>query len=76
VLTGAFAGTGSDVYIATKGVKSFKRDNISVDRRFDFDELMPEAVAFINHGGQNSVMTGLINGIPQIICPGNIFERQ
>jgi len=28
---------------------------------------MPEAVSFINHGGQNSVMTGLVNGVPQII---------
>lgn len=76
VLTSAFTGTSFQVYIATKGAKPFKRDNINVDRRFNFDELMPEAVAFINHGGQNSVMTGLVNGVPQIIYPGNIFERQ
>ncbi|MDI3548036.1 MAG: hypothetical protein PWR10_1688 [Halanaerobiales bacterium] len=76
VLTSAFNGTSFQVYIATKGAKPFKRDNINVDRRFNFDELMPEAVAFINHGGQNSVMTGLVNGVPQIIYPGNIFERQ
>lgn len=37
---------------------------------------MPEAVSYINHGGQNSIMTGLMYGVPQIICPGNNFERR
>ena len=37
---------------------------------------MPQALVYLNHGGQNSVMTGLIYGVPQIIFPGNIFERQ
>lgn len=37
---------------------------------------MPEAAAYINHGGQNSVMTGLMYGVPQIVCPGNGFERR
>lgn len=37
---------------------------------------MPEAKVYINHGGQNSIMTGLVYGVPQIICPGNVFERQ
>jgi len=76
VLTEAFSGTGFQVYIATKGVDPFKKANINVDHRFDFSKLMPGAAAFINHGGQNSIMTGLINGVPQIICPGNVFERQ
>jgi len=76
VLTDAFTGMSFQVYIATKGAKPFERDNINVNRRFNFSDLMPEAVAFINHGGQNSLMTGLVNGVPQIICPGNIFERQ
>lgn len=76
VLTEAFSETDFQVYIATKGAKPFKKDNINVGHRFDFSKLMPEATAFINHGGQNSIMTGLVNGVPQIICPGNIFERQ
>jgi UDP:flavonoid glycosyltransferase YjiC (YdhE family) len=75
-LTEAFAGASSQVYIATKGVKPFKRNNITVDRRFDFSELMPKVAAFINHGGQNSLMAGLVYGIHQIIYPGNVFKRQ
>jgi UDP:flavonoid glycosyltransferase YjiC (YdhE family) len=47
-----------------------------VDRRFDFSVLMPDAAVFINHGGQNSIMTGLLNGVPQIVCPGKVFERK
>jgi len=31
---------------------------------------------FINHGGQNSISSGLIHGVPQIIVPGKIFERR
>ena len=30
----------------------------------------------INHGGQNSIVSGLIHGVPQIIVPGKIFERR
>lgn len=76
VLTEAFTRTDFQIYIASKGVKPFKKNNINVGQRFDFVKLMPEAIAFINHGGQNSVMTGLVSGVPQIICPGNVFERQ
>lgn len=76
VLTEAFSETDFQVYIATKGAKPFKKDNINVDRRFDFSKLIPGAATFINHGGQNSIMTGLVNGVPQIICPSNVFERQ
>lgn len=75
-LTKAFENTNIEVYIATNQVKSFKKNNIWVKDRFDFNELMPEAIAYINHGGQNSIMTGLIYGVPQIICPGNVFERK
>ena len=75
-LTKAFEQTNFQIYIATEQVKPYKKNNINVDKRFDFSELMPEAIAYINHGGQNSIMTGLIYGVPQIICPGNVFERQ
>jgi uncharacterized protein (TIGR00661 family) len=75
-LTKAFENTNFEVYIATRQVKPYKRNNIIVNERFDFNELMPEAIAYINHGGQNSIMTGLIYGVPQIIYPGNVFERK
>jgi uncharacterized protein (TIGR00661 family) len=75
-LTKAFEQTDFQICIATEQVKPYKRNNVNVDKRFDFSELMPEAIAYINHGGQNSIMTGLIYGVPQIICPGNVFERR
>ena len=52
------------------------RENLHIAKRFDFTELLPRAVAFINHGGQNSVMSALEYGVPQIIYPGKVFERQ
>lgn len=67
-LTKAFEHTNFEIYIATEQVKPYQHNNINVDRRFDFSELMPEAIAYINHGGQNSIMAGLIYGVPQIIC--------
>lgn len=75
-LTKAFGQTNFQVYIASGQVRPYKKNNINVGKRFDFSELMPEAAAYINHGGQNSVMTGLMYGVPQIVCPGNGFERR
>lgn len=76
VLTEAFKDTGFEVYIASEELKPFKEGNINIDKRFDFSKLMPQAAAYINHGGQNSIMTGLMYGVPQIVCPGNNFERR
>lgn len=75
-LAKAFEKTDFEIYIATGQVNPYKKNNIIVDRRFDFSKFMPEAIAYINHGGQNSIMTGLMYGVPQIICPGNVFERR
>ncbi|SHI73123.1 conserved hypothetical protein [Clostridium cavendishii DSM 21758] len=72
----SFEKTDYQIYIATYQVKPYKKNNITVDKRFDFSKLMPEAIAYINHGGQNSIMTGLVYGVPQIIYPGNVFERK
>ena len=74
-LTEAFLGTGYEVYIASAQLAPYKEGNITVDKRFDFSQLMPGAAVYINHGGQNSIMNGLTYGVPQIICPGNVFER-
>lgn len=49
--------------------------NLHLAHRFDFAELLPHASAFINHGGQNSIMDGLSHGAPQIVYPGKVFER-
>lgn len=75
-LTKAFENSKYQVYIATEQVEPYKKNNITVNKRFDFSKLMPEAIVYINHGGQNSIMTGLIYGVPQIMCPGNVFERK
>lgn len=74
-LTEAFLNAEYEVYISTEEATPFINNNIIVDKRFDFSKLMPEAIAYLNHGGQNSIMTGLIYGVPQIMCPGNVFER-
>lgn len=75
-LTEAFEKTNFQIYMATEQVRPYKKNNITVDKRFDFSKLMPEAIAYINHGGQNSIMTGLIYWVSQIVCPGNLFERR
>ncbi|MEI6101532.1 MAG: nucleotide disphospho-sugar-binding domain-containing protein, partial [Eubacteriales bacterium] len=75
-LTHAFCDSPYSVYIATAQAAPFADRNITVGNRFDFSKLMPGAAVYINHGGQNSIMTGLLYGVPQIVCPGRIFERR
>ncbi len=69
----AFAGY--DVYIASSYLKEGDYRNVHVAPRWNFDELLLEAGVFINHGGQNSVVDGLIYGVPEIVVPGKVFER-
>jgi UDP:flavonoid glycosyltransferase YjiC (YdhE family) len=75
VLTDAFDGTPFQVYLASQQLAPFQRGTLHVQPFFDFDALLPGAVASIHHGGQNSVMKGLIHGVPQLIVSGNHFER-
>lgn len=72
----AFQNSCYEVYIAGKGLNTQNIENIHIADRFDFSKLLPETVLFINHGGQNSIIDGLIYGVPQIICPGKVFERK
>ena len=71
----AFVGTDYEVYIASLGLEKQEYENIHVDKRWDFSKLLNDAILFINHGGQNSMVDGLIYGVPQLICPGRVFER-
>ncbi|WP_027183041.1 glycosyltransferase [Desulfovibrio inopinatus] len=64
------------VFLSAKGMTSASHDHIHVADHFDFTKLLPNGLAYINHGGQNSIMMGLIHAVPQIICPGEIFERR
>lgn len=63
-----------EVYIA--GIDKEEKGRINTAKQFNFKELLPQAKIFINHGGQNSIIDGLIYGVPQIICPGKVFERK
>ena len=72
----AFSGSEYEVYIASKYLEAKNKGNIHIAPRWDFNELLDEAVLFINHGGQNSVVDGLLHGVPQMIVPGKVFERR
>jgi uncharacterized protein (TIGR00661 family) len=76
VLKKAFHESRYQVYIASYEAISSDQGNIHVARRFDFKTLFPCAIAFINHGGQNSILSAIMAGVPQMVFPGNVFERQ
>lgn len=72
----AFKNSGFSVYIAGRGLKRQHFDNIQTAPYFYFQKLLSQSALYINHGGQNSVIDGLINGVPQLICAGKVFERK
>lgn len=76
MMSEAFAGSSYKVYIASSYLAKEDVGNIHIAPRWNFDELLDEALLFINHGGQNSVVDGLIHGVPQIMIPGKVFERK
>ena len=76
VITEAFSKSRYDVYIASSYLGEEDTDNIHIAPYWDFEELLETAALFINHGGQNSIIDGLIHGVPQIVVPGKIFERR
>ncbi|ORX49558.1 UDP-Glycosyltransferase/glycogen phosphorylase [Anaeromyces robustus] len=71
----AFIQSKYDIYIASQYLTEKTEGNIHIAKRWDFNKLLNEAILFINHGGQNSVIDGLLHGVPQIIVPGKVFER-
>lgn len=72
----AFIDSEYEVYIASKYLKAKNKGNIHIAPRWDFNELLDEAVLYINHGGQNSVVDGMLHGVSQMIVPGKVFERR
>ena len=76
VIKEAFSGAEQEVFLASSYLKEGTIGNIHIAPRWDFDTLLDESVLFINHGGQNSMVDGLLHGVPQIVVPGKIFERR
>ena len=71
----AFADFEGDVYVA--GCTAERQEGaLRFAPRFDFAELLPRACCFVHHGGQNSTMDAFAYGVPQVIVPGRVFERQ
>lgn len=75
-ISGAFADSGFEVYLAGMEPECSLCRNIHTDLNFDFSVLLPRAAVFLSHGGQNSIADGLLYGVPQLIYPGKVFERQ
>ncbi len=76
VIKNAFSGSRYQVYIASASLNEDTQDKIHIAKRWDFGTMLDEAVLFINHGGQNSIVDGLLHGVPQIMVPGKVFERK
>lgn len=68
--------TDLSIYVAGMDGPPCDEGNLHFAKTFDFSELLPRARVFVNHGGQNSVMDALAYGVPQVIYPGNVFERR
>ena len=76
VMKDAFEGSKYEVYFATSYLPEETIGNIHIAPRWDFSKLLDEALVYINHGGQNSIVDGLLHGVPQIMVPGKVFERK
>ncbi len=76
VLKEAFAETRYEIYFATSYLEEKTDGKLHIAARWDFASMLDETVLFINHGGQNSMMDGLVHGVPQIVIPGKVFERR
>lgn len=50
-------------------------DNIKFSRYFPVASIIKDTNAVIFHGGQDTMLTTLINGVPSLTLPGNHFER-
>ena len=76
VIKEAFRDAHMEVFIASKDLLEMHDGNIHIAPFFNFGKLLPESRLYINHGGQNSIVDGLVNKVPMLICPGKVFERK
>lgn len=69
---------GCDVYVAgvPEAVYAVGGHEVHCAPRLSFAELLPRARVMVHHGGQNSMMDALAYGVPQVVVPGRVFERQ
>ena len=69
---------GCDLYVAgvPEALHAVGDHEVACAPRFDVSELLPRARVFVHHGGQNSMMDALSYGVPQVVVPGRVFERQ
>ena len=67
-----------DVYVAgvPEAVYAPSGREVYCAPRLNFAELLPRARVMVHHGGQNSMMDALAYGVPQVVVPGRVFERQ
>ena len=72
----AFKDLSYQISIASKYLEPEENGNFHVAQKWDFAKLLEDALLFINHGGQNSMVDGLLYGVPQIMVPGKVFERE
>lgn len=69
---------GCDVYVAgvPESLYAAAGREVRCAPRLNFAELLPRARVMVHHGGQNSMMDALAYGVPQVVVPGRVFERQ
>ncbi|MCK5128581.1 MAG: hypothetical protein KAQ68_01920, partial [Clostridiales bacterium] len=72
----AFKDLPYKVIIGARELKECDIGNVCVRKYVVFEDYFPESLVFINHGGQNSCMTGILNAVAQINFPGFIYERR
>lgn len=58
------------------GSLSSQYENIKFERYFPVASIMNDIQAVIFHGGQDTMLTTLLHGVPSLTIPGNHFERE
>jgi UDP:flavonoid glycosyltransferase YjiC (YdhE family) len=81
VLTESFARSEFDVVVAAgdhpffRGKDVLTEGNVHFFRVIPAEEILPLSDAAIHHGGQNTTVQCIQQGVPSIIFPGMHFER-
>jgi len=57
-------------------VQPYRRGGVEFVSYVPADRVLPHASFMICHGGHNSIIQSISNGVPLIIFPGAIFERR